>query len=176
MSMERRKPRAAAGLFQRGLAGENAAGKMAISETGRKRLGELEGLRELRLSRIVRAAKPTGVWKKVLFVCPAGMESSLLGMTAFREIARAAPVNANLSLNFTGWTQQPWQGFVKDILGADFVVPMASGASGIIEKAVGRLKNRPIVIDADFYSIKSQYDEARYRLVLEKIRKKLERK
>ncbi len=58
-------------------------GKIAISAAGKKRLQHLRDVQSLRLSRIVRAVKPTDARKNVLFVCPAGMESSLLGMKQF---------------------------------------------------------------------------------------------
>ncbi|GEM_PF-2790859 len=173
--MKNSVPRKKLGLAKKKHAVQLPSGRLGISAEGGERLTYLRRLRELRLSRTVKPRNPTTVRKRVLFVCPAGMESSLLGMKMFIEAAKRKPVNAILEMDFAGWMQVPRGHFEKQVLGADFVVPMYDSARAEIEKVTNRFTRKPLIIDVDFHDIHGQYNKQKYKQILETIRQRLKK-
>ena len=162
------------GLVGQERAERSQAGKLGLTVEGRKRLRFLRATRDLRLSNIVRPRKPTAVKKRVLFVCRGGIESSFSGLNRFKELAKKAPVDATLVLDYTGW--QLSNSFTRNILRADFVVPMVPGARIRIEKVVATTRFKPLIVDPGFKVIHDQGDLNKYRQILEEIRASLEKK
>ena len=146
-------------------------GKPKITAEGRKRLEFLRRTRELRLANIVRPRKPTKVKKRVLFVCSSGMESSLRGLKEFRGLAQKAPVDATLVLDYAGYSLNT---FTRNVMRADFIVPMLPGARQRIEKVIAKMKSKPLIIDPGFEKIWDQGEIGRYQKILEEIRNNLQ--
>ncbi|MBN1941452.1 MAG: hypothetical protein JW772_04700 [Candidatus Diapherotrites archaeon] len=163
------------GLSERKLAQRSKSGKLGISAAGRERLEHLRDVRALRLSRIVQPAHPTKVTKKVLFVCPGGMESSLLAMKTFRGLANQNPVEAKLVLDYAGWMQVPKQEFEKDVLSADIVVPMHPAVRVRVNEVLAKTRKKILVSAVDFESISDQYDMGKYERVLKEVRGSLKK-
>ncbi len=67
------------------------------------------------------------------------------------------------------------QAFKKDFLSADFIVPMGPGVAEKI-KDVTWAKTGSKIIDPKFNSISGQYKAEKYELVLNRIKKDLEKK
>ncbi len=180
--MKKRKSTQAKGLIERGLAKASKSGKPALAEAGKKRLKRLRVIWGLRLSRLVLPRKPTRVRKKVLFVCPVGVESAHLGLEMFKEIAQRNPVNVILELDSTGWhtTSEKLEpvmrrAFEKAVLNSDFIVPMLPSAREKVKEVVRKTKFKPLIIDVGFGGISEQYEEKKYEQILETIRKSLEK-
>ena len=126
-------------------------------------------------SRTVLAAESTNVWKKVVFVCPAGMESSLHGLKQFKRFASENPPNANLVLDYSGWMLNKRGVFKKGVLSADYVVPMGPGVVEKLKSVIGAKRTQERLIDPKFDTIPDQYVKEKYLAVLDAIKKDLEK-
>ncbi|MCX6799400.1 MAG: hypothetical protein NTW59_04895 [Candidatus Diapherotrites archaeon] len=88
----------------------------------------------------------------------------------------ANPVPATLELDFTGWAGGQGRLFEREVLSADFIVPMYPSAKTAVEAVLRRMRRKTsAIIDVDFRGIGGQYNEAKYRLILETIRQRLKK-
>ncbi|MFA4856002.1 MAG: hypothetical protein WC634_05470 [archaeon] len=125
-------------LVKRGLAFKKH-GKLRISKGGYFVLRARRLSHAKQLPVLIKASVPTSRSRNVLFVCNAGVDTSIDAWEEFVELASKKPVTANLILNNAGASRWPGPELKRVVLESDFVVPIgpfaAQKCSSIISKA-----------------------------------------